>query len=99
MPAIFVNLIRDVDLFRYLFGEIEAVSAMESHSVRHHPVEDAAVVSLRFASGVLGTIGVSDAVAAPWSWEMTAGENPAFPVRINPATRSAARGVPLTSRI
>lgn len=76
---IFVNLIHDVDLFRYLFGEIEAVSAMESHSVRHHPVEDTAVVSLRFASGVLGTIGVSDAVAAPWSWEMTAGENPAFP--------------------
>ncbi|MBB2750387.1 UNVERIFIED_ORG: putative dehydrogenase [Rhizobium aethiopicum] len=76
---IFVNLIHDVDLFRFLFGEVEAVHAMESHTVRHHAVEDTAVVSLRFANGVLATLTGSDAVAAPWSWEATTGENPAFP--------------------
>ncbi|MBX5155873.1 Gfo/Idh/MocA family oxidoreductase [Rhizobium sp. NZLR8] len=76
---IFVNLIHDVDLFRFLFGEVEAVQAMESHAVRHHAVEDTAVVSLRFANGVLATLNGSDAVAAPWSWEATTGENPAFP--------------------
>ncbi|MGO8080938.1 Gfo/Idh/MocA family protein [Rhizobium leguminosarum] len=76
---VFVNLIHDVDLFRYLFGEVEAVHAMESHAVRNHAVEDTAVVTLRFASGVLATLNGSDAVAAPWSWETTTGENPAFP--------------------
>ncbi|PDS81237.1 Gfo/Idh/MocA family oxidoreductase [Rhizobium sp. L43] len=76
---VFVNLIHDVDLFRFLFGEVEAVHAMESHAVRHHAVEDTAVVSLRFASGILATLTGSDAVAAPWSWEATTGENPAFP--------------------
>ncbi|NEJ72778.1 gfo/Idh/MocA family oxidoreductase [Rhizobium phaseoli] len=76
---IFVNLIHDVDLFRFLFGEVEAVHAMESHAVRHHAVEDTAVVSLRFANGILATLNGSDAVAAPWSWEATTGENPAFP--------------------
>ncbi|EJT06656.1 oxidoreductase [Rhizobium sp. CCGE 510] len=76
---IFVNLIHDVDLFRFLFGEVEAVQAMESHAVRDHAVEDTAVVSLRFANGVLATLNGSDAVAAPWSWEATTGENPAFP--------------------
>lgn len=34
---------------------------------------------LRFASGVLGSVTVSDCIAAPWSWELTAGENPSFP--------------------
>ncbi|RUM06523.1 Gfo/Idh/MocA family protein [Rhizobium chutanense] len=76
---VFVNLIHDVDLFRFLFGDVDAVQAMESHAVRHHAVEDSAVVSLRFASGVLATLSGSDAVAAPWSWEATTGENPAFP--------------------
>ena len=39
---VFVNLIHDVDLFRYLFGEVEAVHAMESQAVRNHAVEDTA---------------------------------------------------------
>jgi predicted dehydrogenase len=76
---IFVNLIHDVDLFRYLFGEIEAVHAMVTNAARHFAVEDTAVVTLRFASGTLATLNGSDAVAAPWSWERTTGENPAFP--------------------
>jgi len=75
----FINLIHDVDLFRYLFGEIDAVHAMESNLARGYPVEDTTVVLLRFASGVLGTLSASDAVASPWSWEMTTGENPAYP--------------------
>jgi len=77
-PA-FINLIHDVDLFRHLFGEVEAVHAMEANSVRMHSVEDSIAVLLRFASGVLGTLNASDAVPSPWSWEMTTAENPAFP--------------------
>jgi len=75
----FINLIHDVDLFRYFFGEVEAVHAMESNSARKHLIEDTAVILLRFASGVLATLNASDAVASPWSWEMTSRENPAFP--------------------
>lgn len=77
----FINLIHDVDLFRYFFGEVEAVYAMESNSARQYLVEDTVVILLRFASGVLATLNASDAVASPWSWEMTTGENPAFPQR------------------
>ena len=35
--------------------------------------------SLRLATGALGSVTVSDCIAAPWSWELTAGENPSFP--------------------
>ncbi len=76
---IFLNLIHDIDNLRYLCGDVVAVQAQETNALRGHDVEDAAVISLRFASGVLGTVNVSDAVVAPWSWELTSGENPAYP--------------------
>lgn len=73
------NLSHDVDLLRHLLGEVEEVTAATSNAVRGHPVEETAAVLLRFAGGALGTFAVSDAIPAPWSWELTSGENPAYP--------------------
>ena len=42
-------------------------------------VEETAAILLSFATGVLGTVTVSDSVLAPWSWKLTAGEYPAYP--------------------
>ena len=75
---VFLNLIHDVDLLRYLCGDVVEVQAMESNAHRGHPVEETAVILLRFASGVLGTVNVSDTIVSPWSWEFTTGENPAY---------------------
>jgi len=76
---VLLNLIHDIDLFRHLCGEIVSVQAASSNAVRGNPAEETAAVLLGFANGALGTVSVSDAVAAPWSWELTAGENPAYP--------------------
>jgi len=76
---VFINLIHDVDLMRHLVGEIGAVQAADRNAVRGHAVEDTAAALLHFENGALGTVSVSDTVVAPWSWEMTAGENPAYP--------------------
>jgi predicted dehydrogenase len=76
---VFLNLIHDVDNLRYLFGEIIAVQARESGAVRGNAVEETSVILMEFAGGLLATASVSDAVVAPWSWEMTTGENPAYP--------------------
>lgn len=75
----YINLIHDVDLLRHLCGEIVSVQATESHSVRGLDVEDTSAVILAFESGALGTVSISDTVPAPWSWELTAGENPSYP--------------------
>lgn len=76
---VLINLIHDLDLLRHWCGEVESVAALESHAARGFEVEDAAAVLLRFESGALGTMSASDATAAPWSWELTARENPAYP--------------------
>ena len=45
-----------------------------------YKVEDTATVSLIFETGALCTLNISDTIVAPWSYELTAGENPAYPV-------------------
>lgn len=76
---ILVNLIHDVDLLAWLCGPIEAVQCMASNALRGFANEDTAAITLRFASGAVGTIAVSDTAVGPWSWELTARENPAYP--------------------
>lgn len=76
---VFLNLIHDVDNMRYLFGEIAAVQARESNVVRGNAVEETCVILFEFENGILATASVSDSVVAPWSWEMTTGENSAYP--------------------
>lgn len=76
---ILINLIHDIDALRMLVGEIVAVQAMASSHVRRIPVEDTVAVALQFAGGALGSMIVSDAAASSLSWELTAGEDPAFP--------------------
>lgn len=76
---ILINLIHVVDDLRYLCGEIDMVRATSSDAVRRFPVEDTAVAVVSFRSGALGTLSISDTTVAPWSWELTTGENPAYP--------------------
>jgi predicted dehydrogenase len=76
---VFLNLIHDIDLLRYLVGEVESVQAIESNAVRGNSVEETSVSLIKFANGALGTMSVSDTIVAPWSWEHTTGENPVYP--------------------
>jgi len=73
------NLIHDLDLLRYLCGEVVQVQAFTRNDVRGYANEDSAAVLLEFANGALGSLTGSDAVAAPWSWELSSGESPIYP--------------------
>lgn len=73
------NLIHDLDLLRHLCGEVVQVQAFTRNDVRGFANEDSAAVLLQFANGALGSLTGSDAVAAPWSWELDSGESPIYP--------------------
>jgi len=75
-----VNLVHDIDLIRYLCGEVVSVQAQTTPSRRGFENEDLAAAVLRFGNGAICTLSVSDSVVAPWSWEMTSGEYPIYPV-------------------
>lgn len=75
---ILINMVHDVDLLRYLFGEIASISAMTNNLGRGFEVEDTAVVNIRFQSGTLASVTTSDCAVCPWSWEATTRENPAY---------------------
>lgn len=76
--VLLINTIHDIDCLRMMCGEIESVQAMTSNRVRDLSVEDTAAVTLRFESGALGTLTISDATTAPWCWEMTSREDLRF---------------------
>ena len=75
---VLINLIHEIDMLRFLYGEIASIQSVTSNVVRGFEVEDTAAVVLRFANGALGTITLSDTAASPWSWDLAAGENPVF---------------------
>ncbi len=74
---VLINLIHDVDCLRHICGEIVEVEAITSSAVRGFAVEDSAAIVVRFASGALGTVAISDAAVSPWNWEAGTNDNPA----------------------
>jgi len=76
---ILVNMVHDLDMLRFIVGEIDSVQAVISNKGRGFEIEDTAVICFHFANDALGTITMSDYVSAPWNWDMDArGENPRF---------------------
>lgn len=75
---ILINMVHDMDLLRFLFGDIDSISAMTNNYGRGFEVEDTAVVNIRFKSGTLASITMSDTAVCPWNWEATTRENPAY---------------------
>lgn len=77
-----INLVHDIDLMHHLFGPIVRVQAERTLPQRPSPPHDAdegAALTLRFASGVVGTFLVCDAAPSPHNFETGTGENPMIP--------------------
>jgi predicted dehydrogenase len=71
---VLINAIHDIDLLRFLVGEVAEVHAFAANAERGFEVEDNAAAVLRLASGALATLIVSDAAVAPWNYDLGSGE-------------------------
>lgn len=74
-----INLVHDLDLLRFLCGEITSVQATVSNAVRGYDVEDTVSLAFRFASGALGSFIASDAAVSPWTWDQSTQDDQTFP--------------------
>ena len=74
-----INLVHEVGLMRYLIGEVTDIKSFSSNLIRGHSAEETIALSISFENGALGTFIVSDTAASPYSWEMSVGENSAYP--------------------
>jgi predicted dehydrogenase len=82
--VILINFIHEVDLLQHLLGPVTRIHAEKAISTRSKPndaeaAEEGAAITLRFASGVVGTFIISDNVPSPHSFEQGTGENPLLP--------------------
>ncbi len=75
---VLINLIHELDLLRYLCGEIDTIGAVTSSNTRGYEVEDSVAISMKFENGAIGTLIGSDTVTSPWSYETTTEENPMY---------------------
>jgi len=76
---ILTNLIHEIDLLRFICGDITSVSAEITHHDQQFEKEDAVAISLTFANSAVGSFLLSDRTPSPWTWEMALGESVKFP--------------------
>ncbi len=73
---VMINLVHDVDLLRYLFGDIDEIHALGSCHMRNANRPESGAIALRFNSGLTAAISFADTAPSPWGFEAGTGENP-----------------------
>lgn len=71
-----LNMVHDIDLLRFVLGEVAEVSAIGAAPVRGAGRVESGVIALRFASGAVASLTFSDTAPSPWGFEAGTGENP-----------------------
>ena len=62
---VMINLIHDLDLLRFVLGEVEDVKALAGASLRGSERVESGAVAMRFASGATATISFADTTPSP----------------------------------
>ena len=75
---VLINMIHEIDVLRYTYGEVERVYAEVNNKIRKFEVEDSVSVAIRFRDGTLATIIMSDTVPSLWGYDYNMGEIPIF---------------------
>ncbi|WP_300011922.1 Gfo/Idh/MocA family oxidoreductase [uncultured Roseobacter sp.] len=73
---VMINLVHDIDILRFVVGEIAAVTALRGAGLRGRNRIESGAVALVFENGATGTISFADTSPSPWGFEAGTGENP-----------------------
>ena len=73
---VMINLIHDIDLMRFVLGDIADVQAMAGKSVRKGGRVESGAIMMRMESGLSATISFADTTPSPWGFEAGINENP-----------------------
>lgn len=73
---VMINLVHDIDLLRFVVGEIAGIAALRGASVRGSDRVESGAIALAFEGGATGTISFADTTPSPWGFEAGIGENP-----------------------
>jgi predicted dehydrogenase len=73
---VMINLVHDIDLLRFVFGEVTDIAALGSDAHRKGGRIESGGALLRFTSGLCATISFADTAPSPWGFEAGTAENP-----------------------
>lgn len=73
---VMINLVHDIDILRFVVGEIVSVTALRGAGLRGQSRIESGAVALAFENGATGTISFADTSPSPWGFEAGTGENP-----------------------
>jgi predicted dehydrogenase len=73
---VMINMVHDLDLLRFLMGEVDVVHALGAAPVRAAARVESGAIALRFANGAVGTLAFTDASPSSWGFESGTAENP-----------------------
>lgn len=71
-----MNVSHEVDLLRFLFGEVATVAGSGSNAIRRARRVESGGAVLGFESGLVATIAFADTAPSVWGFEHATGENP-----------------------
>ena len=71
-----INIVHDIDLLRFVVGEVSATSALRGKGLRGKDRVESGAIALAFENGATGTISFADTAPTPWGFEAGTGENP-----------------------
>lgn len=73
---VMINLVHDIDLLRFVLGEIIVTTALRGADLRGAGRISSGAIALAFENGATGTISFADTTPSPWGFEAGTGENP-----------------------
>jgi predicted dehydrogenase len=73
---VMINMVHEIDLLRFVLGEVAEISAMGGQPVRGANRVESGVLSLRFDTGAIASVAFADTAPSPWGFEAGTRENP-----------------------